>query len=97
ISILFGYENGSFHNEVTYEFGNGSNSLVAADLNNDNILDIVVTGSNGHYVNILFGNRNGSFQSPNKYQVGVKPTDVIAADFNNDSRLDLGLTNTGEN
>jgi hypothetical protein len=44
--------------------------LVAADMNKDNRLDVVLTCPNG-YVAELIGNGDGSFQSPTYYAVSA--------------------------
>ena len=45
VSVLLGYGNGSFHDQMTYSTGSYPSSVAVGDLNNDTRLDIVVANS----------------------------------------------------
>lgn len=68
-------------------------SLQAADLNNDNKLDAILTCTNG-YVAVMLGNGDGSFQNPAYYAVSGPYRIATAVDFNGDGYLDLAVLST---
>ena len=45
MSVLLGYGNGSFHDQMTYSTGYSPQSVAVGDLNNDTRLDIVVANT----------------------------------------------------
>lgn len=91
----------SFNPSTTYATdGQASQAVAVADINNDGILDIVVTNMctqgqlfcNG--VAVLLGNGDGTFQSAVGFNVGGYETGAVAiADLNGDGNLDLVMTN----
>src|ERR1019366_7334566 len=66
---------------------------VAADLNNDGILDLAVPNFTGNTVAILLGNGDGTFTAAASPTVGNGPQSIVAADFNSDGVLDLATAN----
>ena len=62
VSVLLGYGNGSFQDQMTYSVGSEPFSVAAGDFNNDTRLDIVVANYDSDNVSILLGYGNGSFQ-----------------------------------
>jgi Bacterial Ig-like domain (group 3)/FG-GAP-like repeat len=66
-------------------------SLVAADLNKDNKLDLVLTCPAG-YVAVLIGNGDGSFQSPAYYAVSAPVTLAPPTDLNGDGYPDVAVS-----
>jgi hypothetical protein len=62
-------------------------SLVAADINNDKKLDLVVSCQSG-YVVVLLGNGDGSFQAPAFYAI-PSPAALVTVDLNGDGYLDV--------
>jgi hypothetical protein len=77
----------------------GPQSIISADFNKDNHLDLVVTNYNGHTVSLFFGMGNGSFQMPaiSFDTNGTSPYWLVAKDFNDDGNLDLAICNEGSN
>jgi hypothetical protein len=65
--------------------------LVAADMNNDKKLDVVLTCQEG-YVVVLFGNGNGTFQTPSYYAVANVSNIAPPVDLNGDGYLDIAVT-----
>jgi ELWxxDGT repeat protein len=67
-----------------------------ADLNGDNITDLVVTnngiGSDPGSVSVLLGNGDGTFQPARNMNVGFRPWGVAVGDFNGDGIPDLAVT-----
>ena len=66
-------------------------SLVAADMNKDNKLDLVLTCPTG-YVVVLIGNGDGSFQSPAYYAVSGPVALAPLVDLNGDGYLDVAVS-----
>jgi hypothetical protein len=66
-------------------------SLVSADMNKDNKLDLVLSCPVG-YVAVLIGNGDGSFQSPVYYPVSSPFTLAPAVDLNGDGYLDIAVS-----
>jgi Bacterial Ig-like domain (group 3)/FG-GAP-like repeat len=64
--------------------------LVAADMNKDNKLDLLLTCPAG-YVAVLIGNGDGSFQSPAYYAVS-EPVSVVPVDLNGDGYPDVAVS-----
>ncbi|CAF1482548.1 unnamed protein product [Rotaria sordida] len=93
VSVLLGYGNGSFQNQMTYSTGSYPQSVAVGDFNNDTRLDIVVANSNSPDVSVLLGYGNGSFQNQMTYSTGNWPQSVAVGDFNNDTRLDIVVSN----
>lgn len=75
---------------------NGPFSLAAADLNNDDKLDLVTANFTGGGVTILTGDGTGNFVSQ-KIAVagGGNPQFVAIGDFNLDGKADVALTRNG--
>jgi hypothetical protein len=97
VSILLGYGNGSFQDQMKYLTGPRPRSVAAGDFDSDTRLDIVVTNWYSDDVSILFGYGNGSFQDQVEYLAGSSPWSVAVGDFNNDNRLDIVVANDGNN
>lgn len=89
--VLLGNSDGTFQPVETYESGAGpqSWSLAVADVNGDEVPDLLVT-SFGCCVSVLSGNGDGTFQSPVLLTEGVLfPTTIAIADLNGDGMPDL--------
>ena len=71
--------------------------MVAADVNGDDKLDLVMAqyfGSETGAIEVLIGNGDGTFQSAVEYSAGGEGTlGVVAGDFNADGKLDLAAPN----
>ncbi len=72
-------------------FGSYRYWLVAADLNKDNKLDVLLTCPNG-YVAELMGNGDGSFQSPVYYAVTAPVSLAVPVDLNGDGFPDVAIS-----
>jgi hypothetical protein len=87
-SVLLGDGAGGFGAAQRTVLGTGLNALAAADINNDDTLDLVLgVDSSGFYT--LIGNGDGTFQ-PAEYTPGGGMATV--ADFNNDGNIDVLVT-----
>jgi hypothetical protein len=93
ISVIMGYGNGSFAEQIIYPIGDKSSpfGVVAGDINNDNRLDLVVVNKGTDSIGILFGYDYTSFQSQQTYSniYNLSPRAVVVNDFNKDNILDI--------
>lgn len=97
VHILLGNGDGTFTlSPSSFAAGYAVTSMVAADFNGDNKLDLAVsdlgTGTHG-YVSVFLGNGDGTFESPTSFEAGESPVQVITADFNGDGKPDLATIN----
>jgi FG-GAP-like repeat len=99
-SVFLGNGNGSFTHSADYPFGSGQSSfsslagIVAADLNGDGVLDLVVTNGSSDNVAIFLGKGDGTFRSAGNVTLaggaaGFFDGRIVAADFNQDGKVDL--------
>ncbi|MFZ0318295.1 MAG: FG-GAP-like repeat-containing protein [Candidatus Sulfotelmatobacter sp.] len=95
LQIFLGNGDGTFQNPVNYLVGTGALFVAAADLNNDDKIDLAVADLNGLYV--LIGNGDGTFQAPVLYTTACIPTFVAVDDFNGDHKPDLLVTYSSGN
>jgi len=96
VAVVLGLGNGKF-----LDAGAGipdrttnSNSTIAADFNNDGVIDLAVAntgviGALGNNVTVLLGNKSGGFEASGTFAVGTQPSALVAADLNHDGILDL--------
>ena len=92
--VLLDIVHQSIVSQATYAAGSGSPSFLFADVNKDQILDLVVANS-GSGVSILLGNGDGTFQNAVAYPAGNSPAAVAAGDFNHDGNPDIAVGNQG--
>ncbi|CAM4751337.1 unnamed protein product [Rotaria magnacalcarata] len=97
IDILLDYGNAYFSIQARYSTGYDSRpcSIVVADLNQDNRLDLVISNSGTNNVAIFLGNSNELFSFQKLYNTGVisHPPSVGVGDLNNDKHLDIIVSN----
>jgi hypothetical protein len=97
VDIILNYRNYSFLSQTTYTTNIDSDpaSVVIADLNNDNQLDIIVANAGNNNVDIFLGYGNGTFSNETIYSTlndsGIYS--VTVGDFNNDNQPDIVVTN----
>jgi uncharacterized membrane protein len=99
VGVLIGNGNGTFKPVVNYPAANSPFDVVAADMNNDGKLDIVVSnwgtpngGTNDGAVTVLQGKGNGTFRPAQTFPSGgAEAPSVAVADVNKDGRPDIVL------
>jgi Bacterial Ig-like domain (group 3)/FG-GAP-like repeat len=64
---------------------------LAADLNNDKKLDLVLSCADGN-ISVLFGNGDGTFQQPVSYTTTGTPSLAQPVDLNGDGYLDIAVS-----
>ena len=99
VGVLFNRGNGTFSNQTTYDTGSSSYpvSVVAADIDGDNKLDIIVANSLTNNVGVLLNTGNGTFTNQTTYPTvsNMAPQSVITADMNGDNKPDIIVANSG--
>jgi len=94
IYVALGKGDGTFSSPHPFNVRSGEGSLVAADLNGNDILDLVTTIDTGRSggVAVFLGNGDGTFQPATEFKTGVNPTPAIG-DFNGDGKPDIATVN----
>jgi hypothetical protein len=88
IKVLLGNGNDGFHPEHTVKIGYEPSFLYLADLNGDELLDIVHNIRERSQMVVLLGNGDGSFQPQHRFQNDDSGR-VFLVDVNGDDRLDV--------
>jgi hypothetical protein len=98
ISIIMGYGNGTFAEQMIYSTGNGSHpyAIASGDFNNDTRLDLVIANEGTDSIGIILGYNYTSFQSQVTFSNNdsLQPSGVVVSDFNSDTYLDIAATFT---
>ena len=93
IRVAVGTANGAFGPAGTYIAGSNPNDAVVADMNGDNILDIVTANRNSNDVSVLLGTPGATFLSAQHFPAGNLPTGIGAGDLNGDGVTDIAVAN----
>ncbi|CAF2113451.1 unnamed protein product [Rotaria magnacalcarata] len=99
VSVMLGYHNLAFQNQMTLITGNGSRprSLAIGNLNNDGKIDIVVANSGTNTVGTFLGQGNYLFTNQTTVSTGSDLISIAVGDFSQDNILDLVVANRGDN
>ena len=97
VAVLLGSKNGRYSSPTFYSTGDDSHpfSIIVADFNNDDQLDLAVANVDTHNVGIFLGYGDGEFSPQITYFTGTDslPACVAAGDFNKDGWLDIAVAN----
>lgn len=94
VLTFMGRGDGTFGSPASYDVGPGPAFMeVAADVNGDGRLDLVVPTYLNNSVSVLAGRDDGTFSAREEYAVGSGPISASVSDFNADGRPDLAVTN----
>jgi hypothetical protein len=89
----------SFSPAANYDVGANPQAVLAADFNNDTVLDLAAVNYNNSTVSVLLGISDGKFQDALTFATGNDPfspsysRSLAVSDFNHDLILDLATTN----
>jgi hypothetical protein len=101
VSILLGNGNGTFTQALgsPFEVGLSPTSIAVNDINNDGILDLVVSAYGWNGVLPLLGNGDGTFTlvQNSLIAVGNEPIAIVTGDFNGDGIADFATANLSDN
>jgi hypothetical protein len=90
VTVMLNKGDGTFPTQVTYPTGgNLASSVVAADMNHDGKLDLVVANLYSASVGVLLGNGDGTFGKVVVYPAIQDPDSIAIADFNGDGSPDV--------
>ncbi len=95
VSVLLGNGDGTYGGELKLTIASRVSSIATADLNGDNMADIVATTEAG-MVSVLLATGDGQFAAPVDYTAEHPPVSVAVGDVNRDGKLDIVVANNGQ-
>lgn len=98
IALMLNDGNGVFGKATFFDAGaNGEWSLAAADMDNDNLLDIVVGAQNSQRILVNKCNGDGTFSFSSSTQSGGRTWMLSCGDLNGDGNNDVASVNSSNN
>jgi hypothetical protein len=98
VGVLLGTGTGAFGAITTYSTGTGSGPfrLAVADVNGDDVLDILTANYNANNVGVLLGTSTGTFGMATTYSTGAgsQPSGLAVSDVNADGKPDVLTANS---
>jgi hypothetical protein len=77
-----------------YRVGGRTASVIATDIDNDGLPDVVSANAGDGSISILKNSGGRAFQEEVRFAVGWYPTSVVSGDLNGDSNQDLVVSNS---
>ena len=98
VAVMLGNGSGGFSDAVNYQVGTGDSMITVADFNNDNELDIAVSGGyisgfRDNRVGVLYGSGDGTFGNVQRFVAGWMPYGIASGDFDSDGKTDIVTAN----
>jgi len=97
ISVLLGRGDGTFGPPRPFTVGRGADSVIAADFDDDGILDLAVANGASGTVSVLVGRGDGTFNPAQHFGAGLGAMGMATGDFNGGGKLDLAVANEFSN
>ncbi|CAF4446591.1 unnamed protein product, partial [Adineta steineri] len=88
---------GTFLAQTIYTTDTNPSSVAVADVNSDNLPDIIVANYGSNNVGVLINAGSGTFLAQTTYSTDTNPYSAAVADVNSDSKLDIVVANYGSN
>jgi hypothetical protein len=95
VPSVLGEGDSTFSPQRRFRAGDRPESVAVADLNGDNMLDVVTANFFSGEVSVLLGNGDGTFRGQRRFPAGVRPISVAVADLDGDNTMDLVTANFG--
>ena len=92
-----GIPDGTFEGPITTPLGGIPLGLVAADLDHDGHLDLIVGNWGSNAVQVLRGLGAGTFATPLLLPAGAQPYEIVTGDFNSDGVTDIAAADNAQN
>jgi len=80
---------GACNSLYTYDAGGDPKDVATADINGDNILDLIISDDNLNQIRVYLGNGDGTFVLSAQNNIDNNPQNITLADFDNDSFIDV--------
>jgi hypothetical protein len=84
----------AFAAPIDYDTGAYNLTIVSADFNNDDYLDLATANYYDGTVSVLLGDSQGGFGPAKLFPVGFNPRSVAVGDFNEDGKIDIAYSST---
>ena len=94
VSVLLGNGDGTFQDRVNYPVDQRPRTVDVADLNGDDVLDLVVANTLTANVSVLLGNGDGSFQGQQLFPAGSGLLGAAVSDIDSDAIFDIVTANS---
>ena len=101
IGIFLGHGDGTFTNQTNLSTGSGSYpvSIAIADINDDQLVDILVANYYREQIGIFLNSKNDQFlpMIPYPLDLSSRPSSITTHDIDGDQKLDIIVTDDGIN